>query len=124
MPGGHGPRDRKGWWRKPRIGWAFQAEWPRLTLDRQAQQAVKCEVKPNLSQQGCGARSGSFSATDHKFFHLTRSGSETGLFGQSLKGSYRNRCRLCLRIWGTCSDSPPGRAHATKCNIKPINSVE
>lgn len=101
MPGGHGLRDRKGLWRKPGIGRAFQAEWPRLTLDRQTQQAVKWEVKQNLSKQGCGARSGSFSAMDQKFFHLTRSGSETGLFGQSLKGSYRNMCQLCLRIWGT-----------------------
>lgn len=54
MPGGHGSRDRKGWWRNPGIGWAFQAEWPRLTLDRQTQQVVKCEMKQNLSKQGCG----------------------------------------------------------------------
>lgn len=81
MPGGCSLRERKGLWRNPGIGWAFQAQWPRLTLDRQTQQAVKCGLKQNLSKQGCREKTEAeliqTSAMDQKFFHLNRSGSET-----------------------------------------------
>lgn len=88
MPGGHSLRDRKGLWRNFRIGWAFQAQWSRLTLDRQTQQAVKCELKQNLSKQGSGGEERLLSAMDQEFFHLDRSGSEPCLFGLALRKSY------------------------------------
>lgn len=56
---------------------------------------------------------------------MNRSGSETGLFGQSLERGYRDMCQLPLRGWGARSDNPPhlSRVQSTECDIKPMNFV-
>lgn len=66
----------------------FPGAVAKADTDRQTQQAVKCELKQNLSKQGSGQKERLLSGVDQDFFHLNRSGSETSLFGQSLKKSY------------------------------------
>lgn len=72
MPSSHSLRDRRGVWRNS--GMDGRVDFPgavaKADTDRQTQQAVKCELKQNLSKQGSGQKERLLSGVDQDFFPL------------------------------------------------------